>query len=185
MTGSNEVEFNEKVYMLSDLSNDKPSLKRLIESTRALGGTAIYDALHATLRRLSKFDARKTVVLLTDGDDTHSQIDYKKIVEEVKGADVVLYTIALGGSFLDPESRGKLSELATATGGRYFNASKAKVLESVYSRIADELRSQYYLTYASENEKFDGRWIPIQLEVKRKDLEVRSRKGYFAATPPQ
>lgn len=174
------VEFSEKVYMLSDLSNDRPALKRLIESTQALGGTALHDALHTSLRRLARFDARKAIVILSDGDDTQSQTDYKKVLEESKAGDVTVYSIALGGTFSDPEARSKLKALAEQTGGRFFSAGKASDLQDVYARIAEELRNQYYLTYASENEVFDGRWIPIKIEARSEELEVRARKGYFA-----
>ena len=178
------VEFSEKVYMLSDLSNDRAHLKKVLESTKALGGTALYDALHTSLRRLSKIDARKAIVILSDGDDSQSSTTYKKVLEEVKTSDVIVYAIALGGSFSDIEARSKLKDLADQTGGRYFSASKATALEGVYGKIADELRNQYYVTYASENETFDGRWVPIRIETKQKDLDVRSRKGYYAVARP-
>ena len=174
------VEFNEKVYMLSDLSNDREHLKKVLNTTKALGGTALYDALHTSLRRLAKIDARKAIVILSDGDDSQSSMTYKKLLEEVKTTDTIIYTIALGGSFGDLDARSKLKELAEQTGGRAFSASKASALEGVYSRIADELRNQYYITYASENETFDGRWVPIKIETRNKDHEVRARKGYFA-----
>jgi VWFA-related protein len=174
------VEFNEKVYMLSDLSNDREHLKRVLKTTEALGGTALYDALHTSLRRLSKFDARKAIVILSDGDDTQSSMTYDRVFEEVKNTDTIIYTIALGSAYADMDAHGKLKQLAEQTGGRFYAASKASALESVYAKIAEELRSQYYLTYASENETFDGRWVPIKLETKAKGLEVRARKGYYA-----
>jgi VWFA-related protein len=166
--------------LLSYLPTDGPALKRFIESSTALGGTALFEAVHTTLRRLAKIDARKAIVVLSDGDDTQSQTVYKKVLEESKTGDVTIYTIGLGGGFSDPGARSKLKELAEETGGRYFSASKASDLQSVYSRIADELRNQYYLTYASENETFDGRWIPIQVVAKTKGLDVRARRGYYA-----
>jgi len=179
------VEFSEKVYMLSDLTNDWAGLKRLIASTKAIGGTALYDALHSTLRRLGKRQGRKAIVILSDGEDTNSQTQFKQVLEEAKGADATIYTIALGSGFADPMGHSKLKELAEQTGGRPFNVSKASQLEGVYTKIADELRRQYSLTYASENEKFDGRWVPIKIEAKQKGLEVRSRKGYYAAPPAE
>jgi VWFA-related protein len=174
------VEFNEKVYMLSDLSNDREHLKKVLKTTEALGGTALYDALHTTLRRLQKFDARKAIVILSDGDDTQSSMNYDRVFEEVKNTDTIVYTIALGSAFGDMAAHSKLKDFAEQTGGRFFTASKASALEGVYAKIAEELRSQYYLTYASENEKFDGRWVPIKLETKTKGQEVRARKGYYA-----
>ena len=178
------VEFNEKVYMLSDLTNDRAALKHLIASTEALGGTALYDALHATLRRFRRLDGRKAIVILSDGDDSNSSVPFKQILEEAKTQDATIYTIALGSSFTDLESRSRLKGFADQTGGRAFTASKSSQLEGVYTKIADELRNQYALTYTSENEKFDGRWIPIEVKATRTDLDVRARRGYFAIQPP-
>lgn len=177
------VEFNEKVFMLTDITNDKEALKTLIESTQALGGTALYDALHVSLRRLDKFyDARKAIVLLTDGDDTQSSIDYKRLLEEVKSSDTTVYTIALGGGMFALDGQGRIKDLAETTGGRFYSPNKASELVSVYQQIADDLRNQYSIAYASDNEKFDGRWIPIKVEAKDKgkDLKVQHREGYFA-----
>jgi Ca-activated chloride channel family protein len=177
------VEFSEKVYLLSELTADRAALKSLIGTTKALGGTALFDALRATIRRLDGFDARKALIVLSDGDDTSSATAYKELLDAVKTTDATIYAIALGSGFADVEGRGKLKELTEQTGGRLFHASKASDLAEVYGRVADELRNQYALTYASENERFDGRWIPIQIAVSRKGAEVRTRQGYFAAPP--
>ena len=174
------VEFNEKVFMLSDLSNDRDHLKRLINSMKALGGTAIYDAVHVTLRRLRRHEGRKAIVILSDGEDTLSTLDYKKVLEEAKADDVTIYGIALGAGFGDLSAKGRLKELSEQTGGRAYSANKVSQLEGIYTKIAEELRSQYALTYTSDNDRFDGRWIPIKVEAKSKALEVRARKGYFA-----
>jgi VWFA-related protein len=169
--------------MLSALTNDRAALKRLISSTKALGGTTLYDAVHSTLGRLGRYEGRKAIIVLSDGEDTESKLDYKRLLEEAKSKDATIYTIALGSGFAEPGSRDKLKGLAEQTGGRFFSANKASQLEGIYTAIADTLRNQYSLTYASDNERFDGRWIEIRIEGKQKGLDVRARKGYFALNP--
>ena len=77
-------------------------------------------------------------------------------------------------------SWGGKSEFSDSTGGRYFFIKKAGQLAGTYERIAEELRSQYYLTYSTTNEVWDGHWIKIQVESERPGVEVRARKGYYA-----
>ena len=66
------------------------------------------------------------------------------------------------------------------TGGRAFFVKKASELAEVYQRIAEELRTQYVVSYQTDNQTWDGRWIKLKVETDRKDVEVRARRGYFA-----
>ena len=67
-----------------------------------------------------------------------------------------------------------------ATGGRFFFVKKASDLAGVYEKIAEELRTQYYLAYSTANEEWDGRWMKVRVDNRRPDIKVRSRRGYFA-----
>ena len=174
------IDFSEKVFLLQDLTGDKALLKEAVNSTYGLGGTALYDALHAAYRKLNKIEGRKAIILLSDGEDTESFIDYKRVLEEAKASDVAIFSIGLGTSFTNAPDRGILKELAEETGGKAFFPSKAEKLGSVYEAIADELRTQYYLTYFSTIPTWDGRWVNVKIESKNKDLSVRTKKGFYA-----
>jgi len=174
------VDFSDKVYLLSDLTEDRAIVKAAIESTKASGGTAIYDAVYTTLRKLRPVTGRKAIVLLSDGGDTTSFFERDKVVEAAKAADVTIYTIGLGTGSLDPSARSLLKSLSEATGGSATFAKDETEVASAYVAITDDLRHQYYLTYESPNETFDGRWIKIEVKVARPNTEVRARSGYFA-----
>jgi VWFA-related protein len=170
------IDFDEKVFLLQSLTDDKEELKRAIHSTYADGGTAIYDALHAAFRILNPQDGRKAIVLLTDGDDTNSQFSFQRILELARTSNVVIYTIGLGSGL----RRGPLKDLARETGGRAFFPGDVKKLEEVYDLVAMELRSQYYLTYSSGNKEMDGSFRKITLKALRDGVEIRTRRGYYA-----
>ncbi len=178
------VDFDEKVFLIQDFTSDKNLLEEAINSTTPIGGTSIYDALHAAFRKLNKIEGRKAIILLSDGEDTESFVPYKEILQEARASDVTIYSIGLGTSFAASGSRGILKELAEETGGAAFFPSSASKLGSVYEEIAEELRTQYYITYATQNETWDGRWIKIKVETKNKDYKVRSKKGFFAVKKP-
>ncbi len=173
------VDFDERVFLIQDLTSDHKLLKEAINSTIPIGGTAIHDALHASLRILNKAEGRKAIILLSDGEDTESFVSYKEILKEVKASDATIYSIGLGAA-----SRSVLKELSQETGGAYYFLSSASELGTAYGDIADELRAQYYLTYASANQIWDGRWIKVEVEAKNKDYKVRTKKGFFAVKRP-
>ena len=175
------IDFDEKVYLLQDLTNDKDQLRRAITSTNALGGTALYDALYASFRRLRGIEGRKAIILLTDGDDTSSKFSFKRVLDEAKISDIIIFPIGLGTTVLDIDLRRILKTLAEETGGRASFPSKVEDLEAVYKDISEELKSQYYITYEPSNTVWDGRWRKIKMYgAAGKDLDIRTRSGYYA-----
>lgn len=175
------IDFDEKVFLLQDFTRDPKLLKEAIDSTVPEGGTALYDAVYAAFRRLKDYQGRKAIVILSDGEDTNSKFSYQRVLETAKTNEVLIYSIGLGISMLDMTSHSVLKELAEETGGRAFFPGKAEDLEEVYQQIAQELRSQYYITYSPTNEDWNGKWRKIRLSApKKKDIELRARKGYYA-----
>lgn len=169
------IDFDDKVFLIQELTADQTLLKEAVNSTEALGSTALYDALHAAFRKLRGIEGRKAIVLLSDGDDTSSQFAYNRILEEAKAQSVLLYAIGLGDV-----KKSILKDFAETTGGRAFFVAKANQLAEVYKKIAEELRRQYYLSYSTTNKKWDGRFIKLEVKSNNPDWTVRARRGYFA-----
>jgi Ca-activated chloride channel family protein len=172
------IDFDDNVFLTQDLTSDRAALKQAIQSTEPLGATSLYDALHAAYRKIGKIDGRKAMILLSDGEDTSSRLGYKRVLEEAKSNNTMLYTIGIegDGSF----DRAVLKELAEVTGGKSFVVKKADELSGVYQRIAAELGRQYYVSYSTTNKKWDGRFIKLEVKSKNPDWSVRARRGYFA-----
>lgn len=82
----------------------------------------------------------------------------------------------------EPHVDGKkiLQRIANETGGRFFEATKKESLGDIYSSIADELRAQYTLAYTPDKDSSATGYHKVQLQVKRKDLTVQTRAGYYA-----
>ena len=166
------------------MTSDHKALCDALKSTDALGGTAFYDAVHASYRVLNDAAAeRRAIVLLTDGDDTESRIDFDRLLEEARLSNVTIYTIGLKVGTMATATK-TLERLAEETGGRSYMIDRAAELGSTYEQIAEELRTLYQLTYASDNQKFDGRFIKIGIAVTGdQKLDVRHRSGYHAVRP--
>ena len=179
--------FNEGVTVLQDFTSDKEALRSAIDRITAGGATALYNALYATLRGRAPQWAegrlrRRVIVLLSDGEDTASLVWEEQVVELVRRREATVHVIALRKeSDASNRSARILRLLSAESGGDVHRPDSIRDLDSVYSRIADELRSQYMVGYVSSNPSQDGSWRKIELRVKgKRDLQVRHRVGYYA-----
>ncbi len=77
-------------------------------------------------------------------------------------------------------ARRELREMARITGARVYQVKQLQQLEPAYSQIAAELRTQYSLAYYPANEKHDGKWRSLKVEIKRPGLAAQTRPGYRA-----
>jgi Ca-activated chloride channel family protein len=177
------IDFDENVFLIQDLTADVGALQEAIESTEPLGGTALYDAIHAAYRKIGTFKGRKVIVVLSDGEDTLSQFGFERVLREARTNSTMIYSIGLGIEGGAPR-RDVLKDFSSSTGGQFYYIKKKGTLGAAYERIAEELGKQYYLTYSTTNEEWNGRWIKMKVESLRKDVKIRARKGYFAVRTP-
>jgi len=77
-------------------------------------------------------------------------------------------------------ARGRLEQLALWTGG--FVVSDTNDMAKRLGRVDEELRTYYLMSYVAANQNLDGKFRQIEVKLKRSDLIVQSRKGYYAAS---
>jgi VWFA-related protein len=152
--------------------------------------TAIWDAVWASSNELlsdSAENTRRTIILLTDGEDTISQVKMHEAVERAQKADALVYAIGIGDSYQGGVDRGSLKKIAEQTGGRaYFPRSESE-LRTAFVQIQRDLREQYLVAYSPSNKARDGSYRRIQLEIidpelRKQNLKLNYRPGYFAKT---
>ena len=179
------VGFDNSAQLLADLTDDVGKLETAIRGMRPGGGTALYDAIYFACRDKLMQDQpmykfRRALVVLTDGDDNASRYTRDQALEMAQKADVVLYTISTNITRIPTDGDKVLRYLSQETGGTAFFPFKATDLTQSFENIANELRSQYAILYRPEPLKLDGLYHPVEIKIKtRKDLIVRTRKGYF------
>jgi Ca-activated chloride channel family protein len=189
------IDFETRVEISQELTGDLGALERAIRGTQVGGATSLYNALDIAYRELSKpmpgnagAPRRRVIIVLSDGADTSSVVTFDQVLDRAVRSDTVIYGISLGSG---QRSTGRLEEesgervlrrLARQTGGRAFFTDKAEDLTRVYAQIRDELANQYTLGYES-TAKADGKWRLLDVRVDRPNTTVRSRAGYFAASP--
>ena len=154
------------------------------------GSTAIWDAVWASsneLLALSADHTRRTIILLTDGEDTISQVKMHEAIERAQKADALIYAIGIGDSYHGGVDEGSLKKITEQTGGRAYFPKSESDLRKAFDQIQRDLREQYLIAYSPSNKARDGSYRRIQIEVvdpelKRQKLKLNYRPGYFAKT---
>ena len=177
------VDFDTEVRVARYGQREFPRIVERIRNRKPDGWTALYDALGVYLDGAAEDEGRTILVLYTDGGDTRSTISFGDVMTLIRASDVTIYTVG----FLDnqPSSvktvqRARLAQIAEATGGQAFFPSAMKDIEAAYDKVVAQIRAQYSLGYSSTNTKADGQWRKVEIRIKRPDVRVQSRKGYFA-----
>ncbi|MBI3932103.1 MAG: VWA domain-containing protein [Acidobacteria bacterium] len=187
------VQFNDRDTVLQEFTADHEALETAVRRTHAAGPTALHNALYVALKSLAKEKKagelrRRAIVLLSDGEDTASLVSDDQVIELARKTEIAIYSISLRGR--RPSDRERLafsqaahllSVLARETGGQVYFPNSISELDTVYDRIAEELRTQYSLGYVSNNKRRDGKWRRIVVRtLSRDELQVRHKLGYYA-----
>ncbi|MGA7155897.1 MAG: VWA domain-containing protein, partial [Acidobacteriaceae bacterium] len=201
------ITFDVNVDLQADLTNSLPELTTAIDhatinaASASVGlpglgggpfpvthprGTLLYDAVYlAAHDKLAPQAGRKVLILLTDGVDEGSQETLRSATEAAQRSNAILYVIFLtdhpfANNFSDPYSgKSAMQHLARATGGRVIDVgNNAAKLQSAFTQIQTELRTQYLLTYTPTTPA-DSKFHPLDITCGP-DHTIQSRKGYYA-----
>jgi len=177
------VDFDTEVRSMRYSQNAFARLIERIRQKKASGFTALYDAIGTYLDGAASQEGRKIMLVYTDGGDTRSSIQWHELLDLLKASDVTVYAIGMlehQSQSTKLQQRITIQQMAETTGGQAFFPSTVKDLDKVYEKVLAEIRAQYTVGFHSTNEKTDGAWRKMEVKVTRKDLRVRSRRGYFA-----
>jgi Ca-activated chloride channel family protein len=186
------VSFNERAELTSTFTNSVEDLQSRMMLMAPKGRTALLDAIYLGLSQMrGAHNAKRALLILSDGGDNHSRYNESDIKRLVKEADTQLYAIGI----YDPlgyrnrtteELNGPtlLSEVTEMTGGRTFSVEKLDDLPDIASKIGMELRNQYVLGYKPSNKAHDARWRKVKIRLRAPKglppLSVYSKTGYYA-----
>jgi Ca-activated chloride channel family protein len=202
--------FDNEPAVIQNYTDDAGLLTEAVQRQRAGGGTALYDAVIRASEKLAQSPqpadnsaVRRVIVVITDGDDNLSRAPRGLAIEAAERTGVAIYSISSSTAwvsaaeytdarkrverkYLKGEADHVLDEFSTETGGRAFFPYSVDDLGQSFQDIGEELRSQYSLAYVPPNRPPDGKFRQIKVEVSRKGLQVRARKGYYAlpSEPP-
>jgi len=182
-------QFSEIVNEVLPFTSQLKSLDRAIERLHAGSATALYDALFLGSQALDRRQGRKVMVVITDGGDTASKVDYQDAVRSAQEAEAIVYSIIVvpveASAGRDTGGEHALVQISEDTGGKYYYASSLAQLDEAFKQISDELRTQYLLAYYPSQHFSDSEFRRIQVRVDgvpdASSLKVRHRTGYYTA----
>jgi len=177
--------FNDKIQISGRFTNDRDELVGEIKELDFGNGTKLWEAIGASLDELKGIDGRRVILVFTDGDDTASGVSLGTVVDRARAEDVMVYAIGLESNYFNGQrmirsqpDRG-LRRIADETGGGYFELKKTSDLAPTFTRVAQELHSQYVLGFAPT--QLDNRVHKLTVRVKQAGMTARARKSYLAA----
>jgi Ca-activated chloride channel family protein len=177
--------FNDKIQLSGTFTNDRDALVSALDELQFGNPTRLHDAIAASLDALRGVDGRRVVLVFTDGDDTASRLDFKAVLARARDEEVMVYAIGMESEYFDgmrlraTRPSRDLRRIAEETGGGYFELTKTDDLGRTFSRVAEELRSQYLLGVAPAN--LDGKLHKLDVRVSRPGMTVRARRTYLAS----
>ncbi len=197
------VTFTDQVRVISQLTNNHDVLKKRVKAIeRSDGGTAFYEAMWFSLVDTLRGTRgqRNAIVVMTDGVDSSldrydpapTRVSYDQLAAKFEEADALVFPIYLDTEYDEvfnvgyskaeayAVARVQLERLAELTGGQKFEAQQASDLSGVYKQVAAALRTIYSVGYYPKNPERDGTYRRVQVKVKRGDVAVRTRRGYYA-----
>ncbi|MDR0310773.1 MAG: VWA domain-containing protein, partial [Acidobacteriota bacterium] len=164
------VEFNSSVKLLQDFTDDPNKLANEARKLRAGGNSSLFDAIDVVCdQKMIREAGRKAMIILSDGNDSGSSVNYNRAVEMALRAECTIFSVSVskGGFFGtgDDTKRGdkNLQNLAKETGGKVFFPFKVEELEEAFRQINQELRSQYSIGYVSSNNRRDGSYRKLEI----------------------
>lgn len=180
-------QFSEVVNEVVPFTSDPKRIDRGIDHVRVGAATALYDAIYLGSQALDSRQGRKVMVVITDGGDTVSKVDYKEALRSAQEAEAIVYSIIVvpieASAGRDTGGEHALIQISSDTGGKYYYASSLPQLDDAFKQISDELRTQYLLAYYPSQRYSDSDFRRIQVSVTgangNSPFRVRHRAGYY------
>ena len=178
--------FNDKIQINAKWGNNRDQLVTDIKDLDYGNGTRLWDAVGTALDELKGIEGRRVILVFTDGDDTESKtMSLGRVIERARADEVMIYAIGLESRYFNGEVQvrtkpdGGLRKIADETGGGYFELTRAADLAPTFTKVAQELHSQYVIGFTPT--QFDNRVHKLAVKMKQPGMSARARRSYVAA----
>src|SRR3954470_6293531 len=173
--------FNDKIQFNAKWSNNRDQLITDAKNLDYGNGTRLWDAVGASLDELKTQDGRKVILVFTDGDDTESKLRLGTIIDRARAEEVMIYAIGLASKFMGTTTKpdSGLRKIADETGGGYFELKRATDLAPTFTKVAQELHSQYVIGFTPT--LLDNKVHKLAVKMKQPGMTAQARRSYLAA----
>jgi Ca-activated chloride channel family protein len=170
--------FNDNIFTLARRATGPEARLRAVERLAPWGGTALYDVIIKGIDLLGRRPGRRALVVFSDGEDQSSRSTLAAARARVESTDATVYAVGLGRAMQARDLRTLLEGFADISGGRGLFRNDPAELEQAFSEIVQDLANQYLLGYQPANQRRDGEWRRLRVEVQGGRYKVRHRLGY-------
>ena len=180
--------FDSEVKLHVDFADDLQALVKAIRAVKAGGYTRMYDAVYRVIEEkmatLQDSEARRIVVVLSDGEDTASERSLKEAIELAERYDVTLFGIStknfkgVDSGMVETGDDKDLRRLCEETGGQIFLPSQKAELFRAFTQVEKDLRQEYVLFYTPLNQTASGKKREIKVKLVATDGRPYHKQGY-------
>ncbi len=176
--------FNDKIEVSAHFSADRDELISDVKNLDFGNGTRLFDAIALSLDELKGIEGRKVVLVFTDGEDTTSRAGMGSVIDRARAEEVIVYSIGLESDYFNGQRMvrskpdGGLRKISDETGGGYFELKKTADLAPTFTRVAQELHSQYVIGFSPAD--LDNRVHKLTVRMTKPGMTARSRRSYVA-----
>jgi Ca-activated chloride channel homolog len=191
--------FDHEIKLIQDFTDKLDILDRAVDKVKTIGSqTSLYDAVYQfSDEKLRNAPGRRVIVLITDGDDTFSRAELSDAIDIAQRTEATVFAISTKAGFLGSvpgveagtvkdSGDNELTRLCEETGGSVFFTGDMLALERAFTKISQELRSQYIITYRPANQNYDGKERKVEVRFtdkeKAKDYKISAKAKYRAVS---
>ena len=183
--------FEDKIIVSPEFTNDRNELVRFLKEELQYGNnTRLWDAVDSGMSALADLDGRRVVLVFSDGNDDPGpgkHVSYRTVLRRAQAEGYMVYAIGFhskcrcgpDGRMIETDPDASLKKIAAESGGGYFELKEGADLSSTFTRVAEELHSQYVIGFTPET--MDGKLHTVQVRVKQRGMAARTRKSYVAS----
>jgi len=178
------------VRMVAEFSTDSKRILKALDEISPGGRTALFDAVAATPKLLKGKNAKRAILLFTDGVDNASKLSPGDMAEILQQVSTPVYAIGMKNvmyDLLDQKQREELfvenlRMLAASSGGKMFLVGEED-LRPLAAKLNSEVRKQYILGF-SPSGRGELKYRVVFVSVAKKgNWVVRTRRGYRGTAP--
>jgi Ca-activated chloride channel family protein len=180
--------FNEDVKLQTSYTRRFARVDQILKQLKSGGGTSVYDAIFLASHELEYRNGRHVMVLVTDGGDTTSTVNYHQALQSAQLADAILYPVLVvpitNDAGRNVGGENALTTLAAGTGGRVFTPNLGAQMDQAFDDILHELRTQYLIGFYPKDvppskDRFHTLKVTVQSTSANRSLRVTTRSGYY------
>jgi len=180
--------FDSDVELHQDFTDSQEPLVRAIKAVKAGGYTRLYDGVYRVIEEkmanLQGSDARRIIVILSDGEDTASEHSLRDAIEMAQRYDVTVFGIStknfkgITSGMVENADDKELRKLCEETGGQVFLPSQKAELFRSFTQVAQDLRQEYVVFYTPTNQAKANKRREIKVKLVGPDAHLYHKQGY-------